>query len=87
MVEPQEIERRIREGLPDAVHVQVVDLTGGKDHFQATVVCPCFGGMTRVEQHKAVYRTLGELMAGPVHALALRTLSPAAWAQMPDDEK
>ncbi|GAB4110996.1 MAG: BolA family transcriptional regulator [Sandaracinaceae bacterium] len=87
MVEPSEIESRIRAALPDAELVQVVDLTGGKDHFQATVVSRRFGSMTRIEQHQAVYRALGDLMSGPVHALALRTLTPEAWAGLPVDEK
>lgn len=87
MVEPSEIESRIRAALPEAELVRVVDLTGGKDHFQATVVCRRFGAMTRIEQHQTVYRALGELMSGPVHALALRTLTPEAWAGLAADEK
>jgi stress-induced morphogen len=35
-----------------------------------------FVGKTRIEQHQLVYRALGELMAGPVHALALETRVP-----------
>ena len=31
--------------------------------------------------HQAVYRALGELMAGPVHALALQTFTPESWAK------
>ncbi len=75
------VEQRIREGLPDAQVVQIEDLTGTKDHYQAIVVAPSFGAMTRVQQHQAVYRALGELMAGPVHALALQTYTPEAWAK------
>jgi stress-induced morphogen len=87
MVEPTEIEARIRSALPEAQHVAVVDLTGGKDHFQATVVSRRFGAMTRIEQHQTIYRALGDLMSGPVHALALRTLTPEAWEAVPADEK
>ena len=54
-------------------HVEVTDLTGTSDHFQAVVVSHAFDGKTRVEQHKMVYAALGELMAGPIHALALTT--------------
>jgi stress-induced morphogen len=80
MVEPDVLERLIREAIADVQHVTVEDLTGTKDHFQAVVVSPVFAGMSRVEQHQTVYRALGELMAGPVHALALQTLTPEAWA-------
>lgn len=87
MVEPTEIEARIRSALPEAELVEVVDLTGGKDHFQATVVSRRFAAMTRIEQHQTIYRALGDLMSGPVHALALRTLTPDAWAAVPADER
>ncbi len=79
MVEPNVVESRIREGITDVVHVEVTDLTGTRDHYEATVVSPAFDGCSRVEQHQMVYRALGDLMAGPVHALALHTLTPEAW--------
>lgn len=75
-----EIERLIRASLPDAT-VEVADYTGGGDHFEATVVSQTFEGKTRVEQHQIVYAALGELMTGPVHALALKTYTPAQWQQ------
>lgn len=81
MVEPDVIEERIRTGVPDVAHVAIEDLTGTKDHYQATVVSPAFDGKTRIEQHQMIYRALGELMAGPVHALALRTYTPESWAK------
>jgi stress-induced morphogen len=80
MVEIQVLEERIKAGVPGVTHVAIEDLTGGKDHFQAVVVSPAFATMSRVEQHQAVYRALGELMAGPVHALALKTFTPEAFA-------
>jgi stress-induced morphogen len=87
MVEVSEIESRIRAALPDVEVVKIIDLTGTKDHFQATVVAARFGTMSRIEQHQAIYRALGELMAGPVHALALRTYTPDAWAKVPPSER
>ena len=80
MVEPELVEQRIREGVPEVSEVKIEDLTGTKDHYQAVVVSSAFATMSRVEQHQAVYRALGELMAGPVHALALKTYTPEAWA-------
>ena len=77
---PEEIARLIRASLPDAT-VEVQDYTGGGDHFEATVVSPSFTGKTRVEQHQIVYAALGELMTGPIHALALKTFTPAQWQQ------
>ena len=87
MVEAQEIEGRIRAALPEAEVVRVVDLTGSRDHYQATVVSSRFGALSRIEQHQSIYRSLGELMAGPIHALALRTYTPESWAKLPADER
>ena len=80
MIEPDVIETRIRASLADLTHLSVEDLTGTKDHYQAVVVSGAFAGKSRVEQHQMVYRALGELMAGPIHALALQTFTPDKWA-------
>jgi stress-induced morphogen len=37
------------------------------------VRAPEFKGKSLVEQHQMVYRALGDLMRGPIHALALDT--------------
>jgi stress-induced morphogen len=72
MPSPDTIKARLLAAFPDA-RVEVTDLTGTEDHFQAVVVTPAFDGRSRVDQHKMVYAALGELMAGPIHALALTT--------------
>lgn len=66
---------RLLAAFPGA-KVEVSDLTGTQDHFQAVVVATEFEGKSRVDQHRLVYAALGELMAGPVHALALTTAAP-----------
>jgi stress-induced morphogen len=75
MVYPEAVREAIEKALPGA-QVDVQDLTGTKDHFSATVVAPQFAGKSRIEQHKMVYAALGELMTGPIHALALTTRAP-----------
>lgn len=70
------IRARLLAAFPDA-HVDLTDLTGTEDHFQAVVVAREFAGKSRIEQHKMVYAALGELMNGPIHALALSTRVPA----------
>ena len=74
-VSPHDLEARIRAALPDA-NVSVQDTTGTGDHFSATVVSAAFAGRGPVERHRLVYAALGDLMAGPVHALALVTETP-----------
>lgn len=50
---------------------------GGGGHFQVRIVAAAFEGKALVARHRLVYEVLAEEMAGPVHALALRTLTPA----------
>jgi stress-induced morphogen len=75
MIEPLVLEQRLRAAFPGAERIDVQDLTGTKDHYKAVIVAKEFQGKTRIEQHQLVYQALGELMAGPVHALALETKS------------
>lgn len=69
------IRAELERGLPGS-RVEVRDTTGGGDHFEAVVVASQFAGKTIVEQHRMVYAILGSAMAGPIHALALRTSPP-----------
>jgi stress-induced morphogen len=75
MPSPDVLKSRLVAAFPDA-RVEVTDLTGTQDHFQAVVVTRAFDGKSRVEQHQMVYAALGELMNGPIHALALTTRTP-----------
>ena len=74
-MQADEIERLIREAIPDA-EVTIRDLAGDGDHYAAHVVSPSFAGMTRVKQHKTVYEALGGRMGGELHALQLTTAVP-----------
>jgi stress-induced morphogen len=65
--------------LPDA-ELTLEDLTGTQDHYSAQVVSAAFAGQPLVARHRIVYRALGAVMDGPVHALALRTYTPEEWA-------
>lgn len=77
-MDPKEIEQLIAKGIPGA-HVEVRDMTGGGDHFEALVVSETFDGKGLVERHQAVYNALGDAMRARVHALALKTLTPAQY--------
>ena len=70
-----EIERLIREALPDA-RVTIDDLRGDGDHYAARVVSASFVGKSRVKQHQMIYQALGGRMGGALHALALQTSAP-----------
>jgi stress-induced morphogen len=68
----EDIKRRIEAAIPEAT-AEVEDLTGGGDHFRATVVSPAFGGRSRIEQHRMVYDVFGTEVGGPIHALSIKT--------------
>jgi stress-induced morphogen len=74
-MESSEIERLIREGIPDA-RVEITDLAGDGDHYSARVVSESFRGLPRVKQHQRVYEALGGRMGGVLHALQLTTATP-----------
>ena len=57
-------------------NVDVVDRTGGGDHFHVTVVSPRFAGLGLVDQHRLVYDALAEPLAdGTIHELRITTRS------------
>lgn len=67
------IRQLIETGLPGA-RVEVRGDDGV--HFEATVVSEAFRGKLPLARHRLVYATLGDLMGGAIHALALKTLAP-----------
>lgn len=71
----EDIERLIRDALPDAV-VEITDLAGDGDHYAATVISRAFEGKSMVRQHQMVYAALKGRMGGELHALALTTKTP-----------
>ena len=80
MISPEQLSTLIKGELPDA-QIQVEDLTGGGDHYQATVVSEAFAGKTLVQQHQMVYKAVNSVMANEsLHALALKTFTPEKWA-------
>ncbi|MEQ8665460.1 MAG: BolA family transcriptional regulator [Rhodospirillales bacterium] len=74
-MQASEIERLIKEFLPDA-KVTIDDLRGDGDHYAAHIVSAAFEGKSRVQQHQMVYEALQGRMGGELHALALQTATP-----------
>ncbi len=67
-----DLKQRIESAIPGA-RAEVTDLTGGGDHFRASVTAGEFAGMSRIEQHRRVYAVFGAEICGPIHALSLET--------------
>ena len=80
MPSADELKQRIEASIPGA-RAEVEDLTGGGDHFRATVTAPAFAGLSRIEQHRLVYDVFGAEVGGPIHALSLRTMTAEAGDQ------
>ena len=68
-----EIENLIKSAIPDA-EISIKDLAGDDNHYSATIRSKVFSGKSKIEQHKLVYKALGEKMGNELHALALNTM-------------
>jgi stress-induced morphogen len=74
-VKPEAIVAKIRMMLPDA-RVELKDLTGTEDHWQAMVISASFAGKSLIDRHRLVMAALAEEMKGPIHALTLDAKTP-----------
>ena len=70
-----DIAAKIRTALPDA-KIDLKDLTGTADHWQATIVSSAFAGKSLLQRHRLVMAALAEEMKGPIHALTLEVRTP-----------
>ena len=61
-----------------------LEVDGDGQHFFATIVSPEFDGKNRVARHQRVYQALGDRMRAQIHALSMKTLTPAEWAVSTD---
>ena len=73
---PSEVESFIANGMV-CEHLAV---EGDGRHFYATIVSAQFQGASRVKRHQQVYKALGDRMREQIHALSMKTLTPAEWA-------
>jgi acid stress-induced BolA-like protein IbaG/YrbA len=76
---PEEVRAFIAAGLP-CTHLA---LEGDGQHFFATIVSAEFEGLSRVRRHQRVYAALGDRMREQIHALSMKTLTPAEFAEAP----
>ena len=76
---PDEVQRYIAQGIA-CEHLAV---EGDGRHFFATIVSAEFEGASRVARHQRVYQALGDRMREQIHALSMKTLTPAERATTP----
>ncbi len=58
------------------LHAGHAGAQGGGGHYRLTIVAEIFRGRNTLARHRLVYDAVGNLMQGPVHALAIRALTP-----------
>ena len=58
------------------LHVGHVGARDGGGHFSVRIVSEEFQGLAPLARHRLVYAALGEMMQGPIHALAITALTP-----------
>ena len=70
----EEIRRLIIESIPDA-KIEIKDLMGDNNHYEATIISSKFNNLSKIDQHKLVYKSLKGKMGNELHALSLITES------------
>ena len=49
---------------------------GGQSHFRVHIVAEKFEGLSRVARQRLINEILADELSGPIHALAMKTLTP-----------
>jgi acid stress-induced BolA-like protein IbaG/YrbA len=76
---PAQVKTRIQ-SLAPGTEVEIIDLTGTQDHYQAIIISPAFEGKMMIQQHRMVMGILQpEIDSGELHALSMKTFSPAQY--------
>jgi BolA protein len=83
----QRIEGKLGEALAP-VHLEVINESdmhnvpkGSQTHFKVLVVSDAFEGLGLVDRHRRVNEALREELRSGLHALTIRALTPAQWAE------
>ena len=68
----EEIKTLITSAIPDAA-IEIKDLVGDNNHYEAKIKSKVFNGISKIEQHKLVYKSLKGKMGNELHALSITT--------------
>lgn len=77
--EPPVVPDSIRASIAASIACERLEVRGDGHHFEALIVAAAFDGLARVRRHQLVYAALGDRMRQEIHALSMRTLTPAEW--------
>lgn len=70
----------VRNYIAAGLACEHLEVEGDGRHFFATIVAAEFEGRSRVQRHQRVYAALGDRMRAQIHALSMKTLTPAEHA-------
>ena len=68
----EEIKKLITSSIPDA-SIEIKDLMGDNNHYSAIIKSKIFKGLSKINQHKLVYKSLKGKMGNELHALSITT--------------
>ena len=68
----EEIKKLITDSIPDAT-IEIEDLVGDNNHYSAKIKSKILNGVSKIEQHKLVYKSLKGKMGNELHALSITT--------------
>tara|TARA_E500000178_G_C16548135_1_gene541781 strand:- start:18 stop:248 length:231 start_codon:yes stop_codon:yes gene_type:complete len=68
----KEIKKMITSSIPDAT-IEIKDLMGDNNHYSAVIKSKEFKGLTKIQQHKLVYKSLRGKMGNELHAFSITT--------------
>ena len=71
---------QVRDYIAAGLHCEHLTVEGDGRHFFATIVSVEFEGLQRVRRHQRVYAALGDRMREQIHALSMKTLTPAEYS-------
>jgi acid stress-induced BolA-like protein IbaG/YrbA len=72
--------QQVRDFIAAGLACEHLEVEGDGRHFFATIVSAEFEGLPRVRRHQRVYAALGDRMREQIHALSMKTLTPAEHA-------
>ncbi len=79
MSSPEPTADEVRNFIAAGLACEHLEVEGDGRHFFATIVAAEFEGRSRVARHQRVYAALGDRMRAQIHALSMKTLTPAEW--------
>jgi len=68
----EEIKKLITDSIPNA-KIEIKDLMGDSNHYSAKIKSSIFNNLSKIEQHKLVYKSLKGKMGNELHALSITT--------------